>query len=149
MNRIRRILHPTDFSRASGRALAEARELAKQNKAELLVVHVMETPMPYAATEEYASPTLYAELESTARRQAEATISALLKKIQKARVKAKGLLLKGTPHEQIVQVAKTRRVNLIVMGTHGRTGISKLFMGSVAGRVISTARCPVLTVRGR
>ena len=59
------------------------------------------------------------------------------------------LLLKGMAHDQIVRAAKNRRTDLIVIGTHGRTGITKLFMGSVAGRVVSTASCPVMTVRGK
>jgi nucleotide-binding universal stress UspA family protein len=76
-------------------------------------------------------------------------LSSLMKKAKKAKVKVKTLLLKGTPHTQIVKAAKNRRADLIVIGTHGRTGISKFFMGSVAGRVIAMAHCPVLTVRGR
>jgi nucleotide-binding universal stress UspA family protein len=52
-------------------------------------------------------------------------------------------------HEQIVRSAKRQRADLIVMGTHGRTGVARFFLGSVAARVAATAPCPVLTVRGR
>jgi nucleotide-binding universal stress UspA family protein len=52
-------------------------------------------------------------------------------------------------HEQIVRAAKRQRVGIIVMGTHGRTGVARFFLGSVAARVAATAPCPVLTVRGR
>jgi nucleotide-binding universal stress UspA family protein len=72
----------------------------------------------------------------------------MIVKVQRLNVKAKGLLLKGIAHEQIVNAAESTSADMIVIGTHGRTGFSKLFMGSVAGRVISTALCPVLTVRG-
>jgi nucleotide-binding universal stress UspA family protein len=72
-----------------------------------------------------------------------------MRKLQQAKVKAKSLLLKGLAYEQIVKTAKSRKANMIVIGTHGRTGLSKLFMGSVAGRVASLASCPVVTVRGR
>jgi len=58
-------------------------------------------------------------------------------------------LLMGSPHDQIVKAAKSKKVDMIVIGTHGRTGLSKLFMGSVAGKVIALATCPVVTVRGK
>jgi nucleotide-binding universal stress UspA family protein len=58
------------------------------------------------------------------------------------------LLAEGVAHEQIVRLAKTKRADLVVMGTHGRSGLQKLFLGSVAGRVVIAAPCPVLTVRG-
>ena len=148
MNRTRRILHPTDFSPASRRALDKAIELAKQNKAELLLVHV-NSVVAYVTGEDYTSQALYEKLESTAKREAESGMSALIKKAQKAKIKVKSLLLKGTPYNQIARVAKSRRADLIIMGTHGRTGFSKFFLGSVAERVIATAHCPVLAVRGR
>ena len=61
----------------------------------------------------------------------------------------KGLLVEGVPHEQIVRLARSKRADVVVMGTHGRSGLAKLFLGSVAGRVVAAAPCPVLTVRGR
>ncbi len=148
MKRIRRVMHATDFSRASSRALDAAVSFARANKAELLVAHVLVPSLPYPADGE-ADPAFYVELEQNARQQAEAALEKLTNKIKKARVKARGLLLKGTAHEQIVRAAKNRRADLIVIGTHGRTGISKLLMGSVAGRIIAEASCPVLTVRGK
>lgn len=149
MKRIRRIVHPTDFSSSSSRALAKSVELAKQNKAELLLVHVLAAIIPYDPGDGYADPSLYIELEKSTRRQAQSSLEALVKKVKRARVKVSSLLLKGTAHDQIVRAAKNRRADLIVIGTHGRTGITKLFMGSVAGRVVSTASCPVMTVRGK
>jgi len=149
MKRMRRIMHATDFSSASSRALAKAVELAKQNKAELLLVHVLAAIIPYDPGDGYADPYLYVELEKSTRRQAQSSLEALVKKVKRARVKVSSLLLKGTAHDQIVRAAKNRRADLIVIGTHGRTGITKLFMGSVAGRVVSTASCPVMTVRGK
>jgi universal stress protein A len=145
----RKILYATDYSRASARALDEAVRLARQNDAELLVVHVIEPVTPYVTGEDFGSAELYMKLEETTKKEAEFSMNKLLDKLQKSKVKAKGLLLKGTPHDQIVNTAKRRSADLIVIGTHGRTGLSKLFMGSVAGKVVSTATCPVLTVRGR
>jgi nucleotide-binding universal stress UspA family protein len=145
--RIRRVLHATDFSRASQRALQEAIDLAKQNDAELWLVHVL-VPFTYAAGE-FDGPELYARLEESTRKEAESSMARLMQKLQRSHVKAKSVLLNGQAHDQIIKAAKSKKADIVVIGTHGRTGLSKLFMGSVAGRVVSTADCPVLTVRGR
>jgi universal stress protein A len=146
---IRRILHATDFSKASARALDEAVRLAKQNHAELLVAHVIEPAGQYAAGEDFGGAELYVKLEEAAEQDAQRSMQKLMGKLKQARVNAKSLLLKGLAHEQIVKAAKSRKANMIVIGTHGRTGLSKLFMGSVAGKVVSLASCPVVVVRGK
>ena len=145
----KKILYATDFSKASARALDEAVKLARQNDAELVVLHVIEPVTAYVTGEDFGSAGLYMKLEETTKKEAESSMHRLMDKLQKSKVKAKSLLLKGTPHDQIVKAAKSRNADMIVIGTHGRTGLSKLFMGSVAGKVVSTASCPVLTVRGR
>lgn len=145
----KKLLYATDFSKASARALDEAIKLAKENDAELLVLHVIEPVTAYVTGEDFGSAGLYMKLEETTKKEAESSMHKLMDKLQKSKVKAKSLLLKGTPHDQIVKAAKNRNADMIVIGTHGRTGLSKLFMGSVAGKVVSTATCPVLTVRGR
>jgi nucleotide-binding universal stress UspA family protein len=144
-----KILHATDYSKASARALDEAIALAKQNGAELLVLHVIDPVPPYAAGEDIGGAELYMKLEETTKQEAENSMKKLIEKLRKLKVNAKSLLLRGTAPEQIVRTAKSRRANLIVIGTHGRTGLSKLFMGSVANKVVSTAHCPVLTVHGK
>ena len=144
-----RILHATDYSKASARALAEAVALAKQNRAELLVLHVIDPVTPYAVGDDIGGAELYVKLEESAKQEAKDSMDALMDKLRKLKVTAKSLLVRGTAQEQIVKTAKNRRANLIVIGTHGRTGLSKLLMGSVANKVVSTAHCPVLTVRGK
>jgi len=144
----RRILHATDFSKASARALNEAVKQAKQNRAELLIVHVIE-PTPYVAGEEFGGEQIYIKLEDMNKRDAEASMAKLIQRLKKSKVKAQGLILKGSAHDQIVKAAKSKKADMIVIGTHGRTGLSKLFMGSVAGKVVSLATCPVVTVRGK
>ena len=146
---IRRILYATDFSKASARALDEAVSLAKQNHAELLVVHVIEPAGQYAAGEDFGGAELYMKLEEAAEQDAQRSMQKLMGKLKQARVNAKSLLLKGLAPEQIVKAARSRKANLIVIGTHGRTGLSKFFMGSIAGRVVALASCPVVTVRGK
>jgi len=64
-------------------------------------------------------------------------------------VRARGLLVDGVSADQIVRTSRARHAGMIVVGTHGRTGVARFFLGSVAGRVVATAHCPVLTVRGR
>ena len=144
-----KILYATDYSKASARALDEAIALAKQNRAELLVLHVIDAVPPYVAGEDIGGADLYMKLEETTKQEAETSMKKLMEKLRKLKVNAKSLLLRGTAHEQIVRAAKSRRANLIVIGTHGRTGLSKLLMGSVANQVVSRAPCPVLTVRGK
>jgi nucleotide-binding universal stress UspA family protein len=148
MSRIRRILHPSDFSRASSAAFAKAVETTKTNRAELLLTHVM-TPVVLVTGDGYLSPDVYDKIEASARASAEKQLRILAARAKKAGVRAKVLLLEGVPHEQITRAARTTRADLVVLGTHGRTGLARLFVGSVASRVLSTATCPVLTVRGK
>jgi nucleotide-binding universal stress UspA family protein len=148
MDRIRRVLHPTDFSPASRAAFARAVDMARENRAELLLVHVL-SPVMTIPPEGYVAPKLYQELEASNRAAAQKQLGALGARARKAGVKATSLLSEGMAADRIVQAARTRRADLIVIGTHGRTGLAKFFLGSVAARVAATAPCPVLTVRGR
>jgi nucleotide-binding universal stress UspA family protein len=148
MSRLRRILHPSDFSRASGAAFARAIVMAKADRAQLLLVHVLAPSVPIAG-EGYMSPKVYEDLEASARAHGQKGLSALQAKARKAGVKAVTLLLDGVAHERIARAAKSKKADLIVIGTHGRTGLAKFFLGSVASRVVAAAPCPVLTVRGK
>jgi len=148
MKSFRRILHPTDFSRASAPAMAKALQLARRDGAELLVAHVLLPPAPLVG-DGFVSAETYEALDVAARKHAQKRLAAFVARATKAKVRVKGLLLWGIPHQQIPRAAKLKRADLIVMGTHGRSGLSKLFLGSVAERVIRLAPCPVLTVRGR
>ena len=147
MSRIRRILHPSDFSRASGAAFTRAVDLAKTNKAELLVAHVLTPTVPMVG-DGYVSPQVYEDLAASARDYGKKNLAALVAKAKKKGVRAKSVLLEGVAHEQIARTARRQRTDLVVMGTQGRTGLAKLFLGSVAGRVVAIAPCPVMTVRG-
>jgi nucleotide-binding universal stress UspA family protein len=144
----RTILHPTDFSPASRAAFTHALALAREERAELVLVHVLATVMPMVG-DGYVSPQTFDDLQQSMRAQAQKQLDRLLAKAKAARVRARGLLYEGVAADAIARAARARRAKLIVMGTHGRTGLSRLFMGSVAERVIGTAPCPVLTVRGK
>jgi nucleotide-binding universal stress UspA family protein len=145
---IRRVLHPTDFSRASGAAFSRALAEARANKAALLIVHVLAPAVPVAG-EGYVSPSVYEQMAEASRAWGQRQMNRLLARARTARVRVRGLLLEGVAHEQIVRAARRQRADLIVIGTHGRTGVARFFLGSVAARVTATAPCPVLTVRGR
>lgn len=148
MKRIRRILHPTDFSSASRPAIERALGLARDSRAEVIILHVLAPVIPVMG-EGYIPPQTYEAIDSAARKSARKKLDALVARARKAGVRARALLLEGTAHERIVSAAKAHRVDLIVMGTHGRSGLARLFIGSVANRVVSAAPCPVMTVRGR
>lgn len=136
---IRRILHPTDLTEISDNALAAAIGLAKQNHAELLLVHALPPPTP-----------IY-EIESSVRPEAEAALAKLLKRVTDIGVKAKRVLIKGSApvSNNIIRCARFFGADLIVMGTGGRTGISRWLAGSHASRVVARAHCPVVVVRGQ
>ena len=144
---IKRIFHPSDFSSASRAAFAKAIELARQNRAELIVAHVLAPVIPVA--DGYVSARAYEEMEEASRKYGQKHLDALVAKAKAAGVKARGLLLEGVVSDRIVKAARGQHADLIVIGTHGRTGIARFVLGSVASRVVSHARCPVLTVRGK
>jgi nucleotide-binding universal stress UspA family protein len=145
---MRRILHPSDFSTASNAALKKAIDLAKASRGQLLIAHVLSPIVPVAG-EGYISPKVYDEIAASSRAWAQKRLAKLLAQAKKAGARASGALLEGIAHEQIIRFARAKRVDVVVMGTHGRSGLAKLFLGSVAGRVVAGATCPVLTVRGR
>ena len=144
----RRILHPSDFSRASGAAFKKAVEMAKANRGELTLVHVLGPVVPIAG-DGYVSPKMYEEIVASNRAWAQKELNKLVAKAKASGVRANAAVLEGAAYDQIVRFARSKRADLVVMGTHGRSGIAKLFLGSVAGRVVAGASCPVLTVRGK
>jgi nucleotide-binding universal stress UspA family protein len=135
---IRHILVPTDFSAPSQQAMTYAFELAQKVGAKLSLLHVIEVPV-YAI--EVSLP--LEDLEQDARR----GLARLLPEAAAAHVDVTRLVAMGVPYEQILEMATAEQVDLIVMATHGRTGLRRLAMGSVAERVVRMAPCPVLTIR--
>ena len=150
MKVFRRILHATDFSRASRPALAKAIALARQNRAPLAIVHALAPPViPVGGDFGYIPPRTYEALDQNARQHARRQLVALGTRARKAGVRATMLLLDGSSHEQIPRAVRRMRADLVVIGTHGRTGLTKVLLGSVAERVIRLVSCPVLTIRSR
>jgi universal stress protein A len=144
---IRRILVPIDFSPTSDQALHYAAALAEEFGASLKIVHVIEDRLmtgPWPA-EVYLGelPKLREDLVKDAERRMVTCLESLTAK----NIAATGEVLIGGPSHVILEQASTSAVDLIVMGTHGRTGITHLLIGSVAERIIRHAPCPVFVVR--
>ena len=144
----RPILHATDFSPASRAAFAKAIELARRDRAPLVIAHVMTPPLPMLG-DGYVSPATWDEIDRSYRQASQKKLNAVVARARAAGVRARGLLLQGSAHEQIVRAARAQRARLVVVGTHGRSGVARFFVGSVAGRVVAAAPCPVVTVRGK
>jgi len=145
---VSRILHATDFSAASGAAFKAAIEMARLKRAELLVLHVLSPPAPLVA-DAYVTPNVWNTLLRSQRASAQRRLDALVAKARRARVRARGILAEGVPADRVVRTARARGAGMIVVGTHGRRGAARFFLGSVAARVVAAAHGPVLTVRGR
>ena len=148
MSQFRRILLASDFSPASRPAFRRALGLARANRASLTIVHVYSIIVPMMG-EGYATPQVYDKWMADIRADAQRRLGRLVAQARKGGVRAKGLVLEGIPHDRIVRAARSTRADLIVLGTHGRTGLGRVFLGSVAARVVTLAPCPVLTVRAR
>jgi nucleotide-binding universal stress UspA family protein len=138
---------PVDFSPPADAALATASRLARGLGAGLVLLHVaVETPLyseaPFAGRR---IRDVYRTAEQWARRR----LDALSARARAAGIGVRTDVRTGVPHREIVARAKAARAGLIVMGTHGRGGVERSLLGSVADRVVRTAPCPVLTVRGR
>ncbi|MCI0361795.1 MAG: universal stress protein [Planctomycetaceae bacterium] len=137
--KVEKILYPTDFSEAGQHALPLATSLARDMGATLIIAHVEEPPVAYGGGE------MYYGVEPPNHEEQRANLDAVTP--TDPGVPCVHKLLIGDPAEAIVQLADADHVDLIVMGTHGRTGLSRLLMGSVAEAVVRRAPCPVLTVK--
>jgi nucleotide-binding universal stress UspA family protein len=148
MPRIRRVVFASDLSKASTKAFATAVTLAKANAGKLTVLHVI-MPFTPIMPEQYIGNQTWEQIDLQGRQWAKRHLAKLVEKARKAGIRASELLVDGDPARQIVRAAQSMNADLLVVGTHGRTGLTKFFLGSVAARVVATARCPVVTVRGK
>lgn len=148
MKRIRRVLYASDFSAASRRAFTTAVAIAKSFDAKLTIVYVI-GPLVPTVPQQYIDAVTLDQLDKQARQWSARQLNRLADHAKKAGVRATTLLRDGDPVDQIVRAGRSTRADLIVVGTHGRRGLPKFFLGSVAERVVATAPCPVVTVRGK
>jgi len=142
---IKGILFPTDFSEGSSQALQYAVDLTKKYGAKLYVVHVIYDIakatgwyVPHVSMDQ-----MYKDIQEGAKKELEKFgVEALgeVKNIERT-------VLTGVPHEELMNFAKKNKIDLIIMGTHGRKGIDRILFGSTAAQIVRFAPCPVLTVR--
>ena len=147
MSGFRRILVASDFSKPSQKAFATALALAKAHRATLTILHVV-VPITPIVPEQYFDAQMAEQIDSQSRRWGQQQLRKLTDKAKHAGIRAVSVLLEGDPAQQITRAVRSKRADLLVVGTHGRTGLTKFFVGSIASRVVATASCPVVTVRG-
>ncbi len=140
--RIKEILVPVDFSVCSKKALAYAVAFARQFQATITVLHAVEFEIS-GADMDIDVP----QVRSTLRLSGERQLARLVRETIGRQVVADTLVRTGQPYAEIVEAARARNVDLIIMATHGNSGIARFFIGSTTERVVRHAPCPVLIVR--
>jgi universal stress protein A len=140
--KIKKILVPTDFSPESEKSLDYAVMTAKKFGAKILLFHAIE-PFPYTTTDAF----MVVDNSEALKNIAETLIKNSTALLKKKGIQVKPSLSVGSPAREIVMKAETEKADMIIMGTHGRTGVEHVLLGSVAEKVIRLAKCPVLTVR--
>jgi universal stress protein A len=139
--KIKRILVPTDFSDHSLKSLDYAVDFARsQHGAELLIVHVVE-PIRHTRLIPDVSEILEQQRTDAAER-----IAALERRVRRHYPRCRSEVHFGVPYQAIADVAEKSKADLIIIATHGHTGLAHLLLGSVAERVVRIAKCPVLAV---
>lgn len=146
MPTVKNILCAVDFSEGSGRVAAYAAALAKATGAAIQCVYVAPSLAEYVGfnVPQAALDTFVGDVVASA----ETTMNEFIEEHFKG-LPTRGQVLTGYPAEEILKAAAAQKADMIVMGTHGRTGIDRIIFGSVAEKVVKTATCPVLTVKPR
>lgn len=142
MFKINNILCPIDFSEASRKAMRYAQEFATGMGAKLWLLNVVE-PRPMAVDISLN----YVPLEEDLEKAASEDLDDLLKELERAGVEAEGSVRIGNPADVILDQVKELGITMVIMGSHGKKGLSRLLMGSVAETVVRKAACPVLIVK--
>lgn len=143
------LLVPHDFSSSANHAAAIARDEAKLHGARLLLLHIIDLPHAIKPDTVIVPDATGApvNVREYAVSSAEAHLQDIVERLAKDGVTATPFIRVGNPVDEINRFVDEEKVSLIVMGTHGRTGLQHLLIGSVTERVVRTATCPVLTVR--
>jgi len=140
---------PHDFSSSANHAAAIARDESKLHGARLLLLHVIDLPTAIKPETVIVPDATGAPINvrEYAVSSAEAHLQDIIERLAKDGVTATSFVRVGNPVDEITRFIDEEKVSLVVMGTHGRTGLQHLLVGSVAERVVRMATCPVLTVR--
>jgi nucleotide-binding universal stress UspA family protein len=143
---LRRILVPTDFSKSSANALTYAVAFAEKFGAEILLLHVVQDLALFIPEAVLVAPPPAPPVEQFAAA-ARTALERVIGELQQPGLTIRPEVVEGTPYEEIVRFARERDVDLIVIGTHGHTGLAHILLGGVTDKVVRRAPCPVLTVR--
>ena len=144
---IRLILLPTDFSDCGNYALSYAASLARTFGASIICVHVIEPMVPTVGYSGMTEPLPTADITDQLEDSAERELPKLAEREEVAGLKVEEMIVHGEAASEIVRVAKERNVDLIVVSSHGRTGLGRILFGSTAEAVVRHASCPVLVVK--
>ena len=144
---IRSILLPTDFSDCGNYALSYAASLARTFGASIICVHVIEPMVPTVGYSGMTEPLPIADITDQLEDSAERELPKLAEREEVAGLKIEEMIVHGEAASEIVRVAKERNVDLIVVSSHGRTGLGRILFGSTAEAVVRHASCPVLVVK--
>lgn len=143
-----RVLATTDGSEASLRALEQLGPLLRPEELELLLIHAFQLPSD-GAFGAYALVVSTVDIERQLREGAEALLQQGVHVLERHGLTARTMSVIGDPASVILETAERERVDLIVVGSHGRTGLQRFLMGSVAARVVGHAPCSVLVIKAR
>jgi nucleotide-binding universal stress UspA family protein len=143
-----RITYASDFSPASRAAFAMALRVTRATGGELTILHVLPSPASMFLADGYMTEQTWNLIKADVHSRAGQEMDALVKEAVDAGVQATPQFVDGPiPADGIVSAAEQAKTDILVLGTHGRTGVMRALLGSVASRVVATASCPVLTVR--
>jgi universal stress protein A len=142
------ILVPTDFSKYSDAALKKALDIANQHDAKIYLLHVIDKGIQDCAIDYCLDYKLIEALKNNSLREAKAKLKKEADEIaKKKKIKISFDIKRGFPAEVILSEQKAKKIDLVVISSHGRTGILKQLMGSVADKVVKGAACPVMVVK--
>ena len=144
---IRSILLPTDFSECAECALPYAAQWARVTGARIICLHVIETLMPPVGYAPVAEPLPAVDMSEQLQQSAERELPKLSEREECAGLDVEEVIAHGEAASEIVRVARERDVDLIVISSHGRTGLGRMLFGSTAESVVRHAHCPVLVVK--
>lgn len=145
MKPLEKILFACDFSDNSRQALDHALMLARQFNARLIIMHVINEPVDLRGF--YVPHISFDRLEKEIEEGAQQMMQSFTRNSLEGFDAYETCIVSGIPYEEIVRKANEEQVGMIILGTHGRTGVDHFLFGSTAERVVRTASCPVLTVR--
>lgn len=144
---IRTILVPTDFSECGNYALSYAASLARTFGASIICVHVIEPMVPTVGYSGMTEPLPIADITDQLEDSAGRELPKIAERKEYAGLKTEEVIVHGEAAAEIVRVAKDKNVDLIVVSSHGRTGLGRILFGSTAEAVVRHAPCPVLVVK--